>query len=87
MSNFYVLCAVFLSFKLKLFHKNRFALGTFLYMFKIHIDMDEQCFIEHDMDGAILYMQVQHGRYLENWYLGVGRHLRASEADTEVGVL
>ena len=33
------------------------------------------------------WRQLQHGRYLENWYLGVNRHLVASEADTEVGVL
>ena len=32
-------------------------------------------------------LYIQHGRYLENWYLEVGRHLEASEADTEVGVL
>ena len=31
--------------------------------------------------------QVQHGRYLENWYLEAGRDLGTSEADTEVGVL
>ena len=32
-------------------------------------------------------VQLQHGRYLENWYLEAGRHLGASEANTEVGVL
>ena len=31
--------------------------------------------------------QLQHGRYLENWYLEAGRDLGTSEADTEVGVL
>ena len=30
---------------------------------------------------------VQHGRYLENWYLEAGRDLGTSEADTEAGVL
>ena len=30
---------------------------------------------------------IQHGRYLENWYLEAGRDLGTSEADTEVGVL
>ena len=32
-------------------------------------------------------MKVQHGRYLENWYLEAGRDLETPEADTEVGVL
>ena len=31
--------------------------------------------------------ELQHGRYLENWYLEAGRDLGTSEADTEVGVL
>ena len=31
--------------------------------------------------------QLQHGRYLENWYLEAGRDLGTTEADTEVGVL
>ena len=30
---------------------------------------------------------IQHGRYLETWYLEAGRDLGTSEADTEVGVL
>ena len=30
---------------------------------------------------------VQHSRYLENWYLEAGRHLETSDADTEVVVL
>ena len=30
---------------------------------------------------------IQHGRYLENWYLEAGRDLGTSEADAEVGVL
>ena len=30
---------------------------------------------------------IQHGLYLENWYLEAGRDLGTSEADTEVGVL
>ena len=32
-------------------------------------------------------LDIQHGRDLETWYLEAGRHLGASEADTEVGVL
>ena len=31
--------------------------------------------------------KVQHGRYLETWYLEAGRDLGTTEADTEVGVL
>ena len=31
--------------------------------------------------------KIQHGRYLETWYLEAGRDLGTSEADTEVGVL
>ena len=31
--------------------------------------------------------QIQHGRYLETWYLEAGRDLGTTEADTEVGVL
>ena len=37
--------------------------------------------------AKISVSQVQHGRYLENWYLEAGRDLGASEADTEVGAL
>ena len=32
-------------------------------------------------------LEIQHGRDLETWYLEAGRHLGASEADTEVGVI
>ena len=41
------------------------------------------------LDWAVIHSgkKVQHGRYLGNWYLEAGRHLEASEADTEVGVL
>ena len=40
------------------------------------------------MDCLKLKMvEIQHGRYLENWYLEAGRDLGTSEADTEVGVL
>ena len=31
--------------------------------------------------------EIQHGRYLETWYLEAGRDLGTTEADTEVGVL
>ena len=31
--------------------------------------------------------KIQHGRYLETWYLEAGRDLGTTEADTEVGVL
>ena len=34
-----------------------------------------------------IWFKLQHGRDLETWYLEDGRHLGASEADTEVGVL
>ena len=32
-------------------------------------------------------IDIQHGRYLETWYLEAGRDLGTTEADTEVGVL
>ena len=36
---------------------------------------------------STLNLLVQHGRYLETWYLEAGRDLGTTEADTEVGVL
>ena len=36
---------------------------------------------------SVVCMYIQHGRYLETWYLEAGRDLETSEADTEVGVL
>ena len=36
---------------------------------------------------AIGFIAIQHGRYLETWYLEAGRDLGTTEADTEVGVL
>ena len=43
-------------------------------------------FVPYKRPGKI-DKQIQHGRYLENWYLEAGRDLGTSEADTEVGVL
>ena len=43
-----------------------------------------------DKGSLIFYLSgplIQHGRYLETWYLEAGRDLGITEADTEVGVL
>ena len=57
----------------------------------VHVKQRNHCLILvwHAVQGKtiILTKYIQHGRYLENWYLEAGRDLGTSEADTEVGVL
>ena len=54
-----------------------------LYTFLPHIHF----FLKNILVFGYLFLKVQHGRYLETWYLEAGRDLGTTEADTEVGVL
>ena len=48
---------------------------------------DSFSFVKKIQVSYTLQKKIQHGQDLETLYLEDGRHLGASEADTEVGVL
>ena len=64
---------------------------SYLHILLVHKIIDcimaiKYYFVPYKRPGKI-DKQIQHGRYLENWYLEAGRDLGTSEADTEVGDL